>query len=86
VTPSKQQYTFEPDLMSYVNVLADQLNQNYVAHYIYDLDYDCYIDWGDIAVIGQNWLQTGENLPGDLHKDADNTVNFLDFAEFANVW
>ena len=57
VTPSKQQYTFEPNLMSYVDVLADQPDQNYVAHNIYDLDYDCYIGWGDVAVISENWLQ-----------------------------
>jgi hypothetical protein len=86
VTPSKQQYTFVPNLMSYVDVLADQPNQNYVAYNIYDLDYDCYIGWSDVAVISENWLQTGENIPGDLYEDEDNTVNFLDFADFANVW
>jgi hypothetical protein len=86
VTPSKALYTFEPNLMSYVDVLADQPNQNYVAHNIYDLDYDCYIGWGDVAIISENWLETGENIPGDFYKDEANTVNFLDFADFANVW
>ena len=84
VTPSKAQYTFEPNLMSYVGVLADQPDQNYVAHDIYDLDYDCYIGWGDVGVIGDNWLQTGEGIPGDF--SGDETVNFLDFADFALVW
>ncbi len=86
VTPSTGQDTFQPALRDYVNVTANQLNQNYAAHYIYDLNYDCYIDFGDIAVIGENWLQTGENLPGDFYKDGANTVNFLDFADFANIW
>lgn len=86
VTPSKQLYTFEPNLMSYVNVIADQPDQNYVAYNVYDLDCDGSIGFGDVAVISDNWLQSGENLPGDLFKDDTNTVNFLDFAEFANVW
>jgi hypothetical protein len=86
VTPSKAHYTFEPNQMSYVDVLAGQQDQNYVAHNIYDLDYDCYIGWGDVAVIHDNWLETGENIPGDFYKDEANTVNFLDFADFANVW
>jgi hypothetical protein len=86
VTPSKQNYTFEPNLMSYVGVLADQPDQNSVAHNIYDLDYDCYIGWGDVRVMADNWLQTGVNIPGDFYKDDDNTVNFLDFAKFAENW
>ncbi len=84
VTPSKAHYTFEPNLMSYVAVLADQPDQNYAAHNIYDLDYDCCIGWGDVAVIHDNWLQTGEDIPGDF--SGDDTVNFLDFADFALVW
>jgi hypothetical protein len=86
VTPSKAHYTFGPNPMSYVDVLADQPDQNYVAHNIYDLDYDCYIGWGDVAIISENWLETGENIPGDFYKDEANTVNLLDFADFANVW
>jgi hypothetical protein len=29
---------------------------------------------------------SGPNVPGDIHKDQDNIVNFLDFADFAPVW
>ena len=85
VTPSKALYTFDPNSMSYVNVLGDIADQNYVAHNIYDLDYDCYIGWGDVAIISENWLD-GPDLPGDFYKDEDDIVNFLDFAEFANHW
>jgi hypothetical protein len=31
-----------------------------------------------------NWLATGTGLPGDII--VDNTVNFLDFAKFAEDW
>jgi hypothetical protein len=86
VTPTKGHHTFNPGEMVYVDILADQPDQNYVAHNIYDLDYDCYIGWGDVAVIHDNWLQTGEDLPGDFYKDEDDIVNFLDFAEFAKHW
>jgi agmatine/peptidylarginine deiminase len=89
VTPSKEQYTFEPNQMSYVNVFADQPDQDYTAYHIYDLydlDYDCHIGWGDVAVIGENWLDIGEDIPGDFYEDDANTVNFLDFADFANIW
>jgi hypothetical protein len=86
VTPGKAYYTFAPTDMNYVDVLSDQTNQNYQAANIYDLDCDGSIGYGDIAVISDNWLETGEDIPGDFYKDDDDIVNFLDFADFANVW
>ena len=79
VTPSKAHYTFEPNLMSYVDVLADQPDQNYAAHNIYDLDYDCYIGWGDVAVISENWLRIGGLKPNcvghwKMNDNADSTT------------
>ncbi|MBN1786898.1 MAG: PASTA domain-containing protein, partial [Sedimentisphaerales bacterium] len=53
---------------------------------ITDLDESGFIDWGDILVIGENWLATGPNTPGDIHKDENNIVNFKDFADFGLVW
>jgi hypothetical protein len=53
---------------------------------ITDIDTSGFIDWGDILVISEYWLETGSNVPGDIHKDEDNIVNFLDFADFALVW
>jgi hypothetical protein len=85
VTPgNKPHYTFEPAGIEYVNVLENKTGQDYAATNIYDLDCDGYIDYGDIVVISENWLRTGPNIPGDF--DKNNTVNFLDFAEFATVW
>lgn len=85
ITPQKQGCTFEPDKTVYVNVLADQTEQNYQAAGIYDLDCDGLIGFGDISIISQNWLD-GPALPGDFYKDEDDIVNFLDFAEFALHW
>jgi hypothetical protein len=86
VTPEKLYYTFNPVGLSYVGVLVDQVEQNYTADNIYDLDCDGYIDLGDVKVMCDNWLTTGSKtpIPGDF--DADGTVNFTDFAIFANAW
>ena len=86
ITPSKTHYAFDPNSMSYANVLGDIADQNYVANNIYDLDCDGSIGLGDVAVISENWLRTDEGILCDFYKDETNTVNFLDFADFANVW
>jgi C1A family cysteine protease len=85
VTPTKEHYTFNPGEKAYVDVLADQTEQNYQATNVYDLDCDGSIGFGDIRIIGENWLD-GPDLPGDFYKDEDDIVNFLDFAEFAKHW
>ncbi|MBN2018737.1 MAG: hypothetical protein JW749_00770 [Sedimentisphaerales bacterium] len=82
VTPSKSHYIFDPGQIGYVDVLADRVNQNYVAYNVYDLDCDGSIGFGDVDVIADNWLLAGPE--GDF--TADGTVNFLDFAEFGIVW
>ena len=86
VTPSKQYYTFEPNNMSYSNVLSDIVDQNYAAYNIYDLDCDGEIGFGDVGVMADNWLLTGPDVLGDIFKDEDDIVNFLDFAMFGLVW
>jgi uncharacterized repeat protein (TIGR02543 family) len=86
VTPSKQYYTFDPNGMSYIDVQADIVDQNYIAYNVYDLDCDGSIGFGDLGVMADNWLLTGPDIPGDLYKDEDDIVNFLDFAEFGLVW
>ncbi|GAH80880.1 unnamed protein product, partial [marine sediment metagenome] len=85
VTPSKAHYTFEPNSTPYTGVLADQTDQDYVATNIYDLDCDGSIGYGDVAIMCGNWLDDPD-LPGDFYKDEDDIVNFLDFADFGNVW
>ncbi|MCX5632521.1 MAG: PASTA domain-containing protein [Phycisphaerae bacterium] len=51
-----------------------------------DIDGNGYIEWLDLEIMCENWLQTGSNVPGDIHKDEDNIVNFLDFADFTLAW
>jgi uncharacterized repeat protein (TIGR02543 family) len=85
VTPTKGHHTFNPGEMVYVDVLADQTEQNYQALNIYDLDCNGSIGFGDLRIISENWLD-GPDLPGDFYKDEGDIVNFLDFAEFAKHW
>jgi subtilisin family serine protease len=84
VTPEKSHFTFEPNWMSYVDVLTDVCDQNYIASNIYDLDCDGSIGFGDLAVMAGNWLLNGPEIPGDFN--ADETLDFLDFAEFGIAW
>jgi hypothetical protein len=86
VTPSKNLYTFDPNMITYKDVLGEQFNQAYSATNIYDLDCDGSIGLGDFAIMCNHWLETGPDVPGDFYKDEDDILNFLDFAVFANVW
>ena len=86
VTPIKDGRLFAPSKRTYSNVATNLLGQNYKDVSNYDLDGNKSIGWGDVEVIRDNWLLVGPNVPGDIYKDEDNIVNFLDFAEFAGVW
>jgi hypothetical protein len=68
--------------MNYVDVLADQYDQNFDANNIYDLDCDGSIGWGDFDIIADYWLLAGPQ--GDFV--VDGIVDFIDFAEFGLVW
>jgi hypothetical protein len=67
--------------MSYTELQANVQDQNYIAYNVYDLDCDGTIGLGDFAVMADNWLMTSPGIAGDFN--ADEIVNFLDFAEFA---
>ncbi|MBN1392538.1 MAG: hypothetical protein JW947_07025 [Sedimentisphaerales bacterium] len=84
VTPIKNGNLFAPSQQTYSNVITDCLEQNYQDISNYDLDDNGSIGWSDVEVICDNWLDVGTNIPGDIYKD--DIVNFLDFAEFAQVW
>ncbi len=84
VTPVKENHTFSPESIAYLNVLNGIANQNYTATNIYDLDCDGSIGWSDVAILRDNWLSDSSGCICDLN--ADNIINFLDFAEFALVW
>jgi len=81
VTPSKKNYTFEPNMMTYVPVDSNLSNQNYIAVNVYDLDCDGTMGFGDFAVLADYWLATGPGIPADIYPDQ--IVNFLDFAKLA---
>jgi len=84
ITPVKTNFTFTPSSLNYDNVLTDVVDQNYTTNSIYDLDCSGNIDWEDISVISQNWLQTDEGMAGGFV--IDGRIDFLDLAEFANAW
>ena len=46
---------------------------------------DYIVDYGDLAVVAEQWLVVDANLGADLVGEG-NTVNMEDFAEFANHW
>jgi hypothetical protein len=86
IAPVKDGYLFGPSKRTYSNVATDLSGQNYKDISIYDLDTDGLIGLGDVEIMYENWLRVGPDIPGDFYKDEDNTVNFLDFADFADVW
>ena len=85
VTPGKAHYTFVPDSQTYTGVTADQAGQDYTASNIYDLDCSGYIDLGDVKIMTDNWLGIDVGLVGGDF-DVNGIVDFIDFADFANVW
>ncbi len=84
VTPIEDGHVFKPSERTYSKVTTDLLGQDYEDISIYDLDDSGFIGWGDVKVICDNWLSTGPDIPGDIYYDE--IINFLDFAEFAQVW
>lgn len=89
VTPTKEDYTFEPANRAYSNVTADQTGQDYVGTSIYDLNEDGFIDFADLAAcIPVAWLSSQGDGNWDPVCDFyyDLTVNFKDFAKFGGAW
>jgi len=65
------------------------------AAYSYSGDYEvlggfwsggplCFVDFEHFARFAQYWLDTGSDIPADLYED--NTIDYLDLAEFIDVW
>lgn len=82
--PMKDGALFNPSQRIYSNLVIDLPGQNYQDLSIYDLDTNGFIDWGDVKIIGQNWLITDPNAEGDFYDD--DIINFMDFADFATAW
>jgi hypothetical protein len=55
-----------------------------------DLTGDCYVDFQDVEVIADYWLNTDCSTPyncgGADFEPSDGTVDFLDFSDFAVQW
>jgi lysophospholipase L1-like esterase len=51
-----------------------------------DFDGNGFIEWDDLRIMCENWLETGSDITGDIYKDEDYIVNFPDFAEFTLAW
>jgi hypothetical protein len=51
-----------------------------------DIDGNGFIEFDDLGIMCENWLATGSDILGDIYKNEDNIVNFLDFAEFGLAW
>lgn len=49
---------------------------------------DCVIDFADLAIMANQWLQTPGEISADIapQPNGDNFVNFLDLAQFALQW
>ncbi len=47
---------------------------------------DYIVDYADMGVLSQHWLETDPNLEANLVVDDANTVNMTDLAEFVNYW
>ncbi len=46
----------------------------------------CFVEFEDYARFAQYWLQSGDDLPGDLYKDEFDIVNWKDLDEFVYWW
>jgi hypothetical protein len=86
VKPVKEGCLFGPSQRSYDKVGDNLEAQDYEDISIYDLDDNGTIGWNDLGVLCDNWLNTGEDIPGDFYKDQNNIVDFLDFADFVSAW
>ncbi|MHC4790444.1 MAG: hypothetical protein ACYS8Y_03250, partial [Planctomycetota bacterium] len=86
VTATKDEHVFNPSERTYSNVITNKAGQDYKDISAYDLNSDGSIGLSDLAVVSDHWLENGPNVPGDLHRDVDNTVNLLDLAELGLAW
>ena len=55
-----------------------------IGNSFYDLNENGFIDYEDLGILTDNWLNTEPIIQGDFNLDG--TANFLDFAEFAESW
>lgn len=83
VTPTKTGYNFTPLSNDYNNVTTPQIDQDYIATNIYDLNSDLVIDIFDFWELASVWLTTGAGTFANINKVND--VDLEDFALLAGV-
>ncbi|MGA2324112.1 MAG: PKD domain-containing protein [Sedimentisphaerales bacterium] len=59
-----------------------------VGHKLCDFNHDGIVDFEDLMLLVNDWLQTGSVFVGDItpSPNGDGTVNLADFARFAQDW
>ena len=88
VTPTKEDYTFDPSELTYRNVVVDQSDQDYKGTSIYDLDPDGHINFLDFVIFASAW----RSAPGDDNWNpacnfyTDLPIDFKDLTKFVLVW
>ena len=74
-------------LMGYADCAAVQADNHKLDS---DLNGDCYVDLLDLKIMADYWLNTNCAASGNCHGadfvPTDNTVDFLDFADFGPQW
>lgn len=84
VIPSKQGYYFDPNVDVYENVLNHQTDMDFMGIRNEDINMDGFINWDDIAVLSNQWLDTQPGLEADIN--GDGTVNLKDLSRITPAW
>jgi hypothetical protein len=51
-----------------------------------DLNYDCYVDWPDLELLVEQWLEEPSAERYDLFVDDENIIDLYDFSVLAESW
>jgi len=51
-----------------------------------DLNYDCYVDWPDLEILAQEWLEEPSDERYNLFADGENIIDLYDFSVLADSW
>jgi lysophospholipase L1-like esterase len=79
VTPSKPDWTFIPDKLTYISVDSNTAG-DYTGVHFADFNADGFWNYGDIAMMADYWLDTD---PSHCNINGDNIVDYCDYAGFA---
>ena len=86
ITPGSAEFSFsfDPDALSYTNVMNIVSNQDYAVRNICDLDGDDDVTMVDFAYFADYWLQSGAELPANF--DLSDAVGYPDLEIFIKNW